>query len=74
MNVINNFLKYLSENTNLFLDHSITTYFIGQEKKNLRQFLDGLYQDIEHGDNEHRLWLKEKIDNYFNSHKNDNIL
>lgn len=36
------------------------------ECKELKQKIEGLYVEIEHGDAEHRAWLKDKIDNYFN--------
>lgn len=38
----------------------------------LRICLDKLYEECEHGDEEHRQWLKDKFDDFYNRQKEIN--
>ncbi len=47
----------------MFVDyHQNQAEFEANDK--LRELFNKLYEDIRHGDKEHQLWLKDKLDNF----------
>ncbi len=58
---VNQIIKYLGDNTNLFLATDVTQEFKRIEKLYVKKLMEQLYEEIKHGDAEHCEWLQTKL-------------